>query len=92
MKKRSKNTQSNLPAGWVENKKITINGRSVEVGTELSIRGESGRFRFVNHMVTPKHEWIDVIGGKKGYEKFRSFRIDSVRTVHRIARTRQSIG
>jgi hypothetical protein len=76
---------------WVISDSVQINGRIVSEGTELSIRGESGRFRFKAHVVTPKAEWIDVIGGKKGYEKWRSFRLDRVKRVHRLKKTRKNL-
>lgn len=79
------------PDNWVVSDEIQINGRTIVRGTELSIRGESGRFRFIKHVKAPKAEWIDVHGGKKGYEVWRSFYIDQVKTVHRIARTRKNV-
>jgi hypothetical protein len=76
-------------AGWTRSETYTANGRSLERGTEVSIRGERGRFRFLLHTVTEKGvEWVDVMGGPKGAEKYRSFRPDRIRTVHRIQRTR----
>lgn len=73
---------------WVVTESVKINGRLVEPKTELSIRGESGRFLFVKHVKTPDSEWIDVIGGKSGYKMFRSFEVDKVKTVHYKNRTR----
>lgn len=77
-----KKITTKYPDGWVVATEMTINNRIVSVGTELSISGEQGRFRFVKHVKTQTCEWIDVIGGKKGYSTFRSFRINQVRTVH----------
>jgi len=70
---------------------IQINGRMVSVGTELSIKGESGRFRFMKHVKTETSEWIDVVGGKKGYSTCRSFRVSQVKTVHWKNRTDKNI-
>ena len=75
------------PDGWTVAAEMTINGRAVEQGTELRIAGERGRFLFVKHVRTPVAEWVDAIGPNGG--GFRSFRPDRVRTVHRIARTRE---
>lgn len=58
-------------------------GRHLEPGTEVSIKGERGRFRFVAHVVSDSGaEWIDVIGGSKGVRMFRSFRPDRIKVVH----------
>lgn len=77
--------------GWTFNETFTANGRTISKGTEVSIRGERGRFRFVQHVVTSKTEWIDFVGGVKGYEKYRSFSPDRIRRVHRIPRTRANL-
>lgn len=71
-------------AAWVRSGHlVAASGRHVEVGTELSIKGERGRFRFVEHVVTEKgHEWICVVGGPKGTKTFRFFRPERIRTVH----------
>jgi len=58
------------------------NGRKIEKGTALSIKGERGRFKFMRHITTDTTEWIDVLGGKKGYEQWRSFYPDRIRVVH----------
>lgn len=57
---------------------LRINGRIVEPGTELSIRGEVGRFVF--RWLTGEH--LTCWGGRLGHEKFRTFRQDQVRRVH----------
>ena len=82
MGKRKSSNAIAHPASWTVTKEMQINGRMVAVGTELSITGESGRFRFMQHVKTETAEWIDVIGGKKGYSTCRSFRVAQVRTVH----------
>lgn len=83
-----KKMEDRTPKHWVVEESIQINGRNVEVGTEISIKGESGRFRFLKKVTTPTTSWIDCIGGKKGYETYRSFEISRIRTVHRINQTR----
>lgn len=58
-------------------------------GTEVSIRGERGRFRFRQYVTTDAGvEWIDVWGGVGGREAFRSFRPTEVRAVHRVSKAR----
>jgi len=81
------------PFGITTNDTFKFNGRTLEKGTEVSIRGERGRFRFVGHVTHPNgNQWLDFIGGKKGCEMFRSFAPESIRTVHRITRTRANAG
>lgn len=67
---------------WIVSTEIQINGRHVIPGTELKIKGERGRFRFLKHVQTETSEWIDVIGGPKGTDQWRSFYPDRVKTVH----------
>jgi hypothetical protein len=70
-------------ADWVYVTEIQINGRNVSAGTELKIAGERGRYRFIRQVTTDKGvEWIDVWGGPKGSEQWRSFRAEKVRRVH----------
>ena len=61
---------------------IKINGREVKPRTELKIKGERVRFRFVKLVRKPSTEWIDVWGGPSGREQMRSFRVDRVVRVH----------
>lgn len=74
--------KDNPSADWEISYEMQINGRHVEPGTELKIRGERGRFRFIKHVLTAKSEWIDVWGGPKHGEQWRSFRSDKVQRVH----------
>jgi hypothetical protein len=65
------------------------NGRHLTAGTEFSVRGERGRFRFVAHVRTDAGaEWIDAYGGPEGYEQCRSFRPERVTTIHHTTKTR----
>lgn len=84
----------NLPAGassrdWtVKQEWKSPAGFLVTRGTELSITGERGRFRFYEHVVTDKDaEWLTVIGGPGRGDhqtrQFRFFRPERVKTVHR---------
>lgn len=68
-------------------------GRQLVAGTEVSIRRESGRFRFVNSTVTAAGLTVlNFVGGRAGHEAFRSFYPERVKTVHRIVRTRANVG
>lgn len=63
-------------------------GVVVDRGTELSIKGVRGRFRFYDHVVTETGaEWLSVIGGvgrgDNQQRQFRFFRPDRVKVVHR---------
>jgi hypothetical protein len=69
---------------WVISEEWTTHGRNLVKGTELSIRGQRGRFHFIRHVYNPKIdvEWVDVIGGSKGEKQYRSFNPASIKTVH----------
>lgn len=72
-----------LDANWVIKTEIQINGRKVFPGTELKIAGERGRYQFIKQINTDKGvEWIDVWGGTKRNEAWRSFKLEQVKTVH----------
>lgn len=81
------------PPDWIESFELVANGRHVTPGTELRIRGERGRFRFVKHVSRPERgiEWIDVWGGPRHHEQLRAFRPDRIRTVHRINTTPEGL-
>lgn len=77
---------------WEIKTSIQINNRKVEPGTELKIAGERGRFRFMKYVKTDKGaEWIDVWGGPKKAEQWRSFRPEQVKTVHYKNRTDKNL-
>ena len=71
----------------VSRTEITINGRTVTPKTEISIRGETGRFTFHYSL---RDDEVTVWGGQTHYEKWRTFKIDRVRTVHRKPRLRKN--
>jgi len=80
-----------VDADWERSAEITVNGRRVVSGTELSIRGVPGRYRFVEHVRTPPGaEWITCLGKARAGEPvhFRSFHPDRVKTVHRVTKLR----
>lgn len=78
------------PPDWIAETEVKINGRIVTPGTELSIRGERGRMRFIKKVTRPERgvEWIDVADGQ-GH--IRSFRPERVRRVHRIGKTPRAL-
>ncbi|QFG08466.1 hypothetical protein SEA_EFRA2_82 [Mycobacterium phage Efra2] len=68
---------------------VVVHGRVLEPGTEVSIRGERGRFRFRSASLTSTGRIVcDFIGGPAGHETWRSFYPERIRTVHRLNRTR----
>lgn len=69
---------------WVITEELKIHGRIVTKNTELTIEGQPGRYRFVRHVLNPKNgaEWVDVVGGPKGYSSSRSYRPDRIKRVH----------
>lgn len=82
MSRKKKVTIPRLIPNWKVFDEVKVNGRILTKNTEFSVKGERGRFRFTQYVVSEKSEWIDCIGGSKGYEKMRSFSPDSVRRVH----------
>lgn len=67
---------------------VSPTGRTLTPGMELSITGVRGRFRFIRHVTCGEKQWVDVLGGKDGHEKFRSFRPEQVAVVHRLKKLR----
>jgi Na+-transporting NADH:ubiquinone oxidoreductase subunit NqrF len=95
MGRRKKTTEPSNPtpnptAHWITSSEIVIHGRHVKQGSELSIKGERGRFNFIKHVLNPKtgSEWVDVVGGAAGYKTLRSFHVDKIRRVHSKAKTK----
>lgn len=76
--------EDNPSEAWVITESIMVNGRHVDAGTEVSIKDERGRFKFVRHVYNPRLdvEWVDVVGGTKGSRQYRSFRQDRIKRVH----------
>ena len=67
---------------------MKINGRDIERGTELSIRGKRGRYSYHSTRQTRSgRTTITVIGPiNSGREAFHCCYIEDVQTVHRIER------
>lgn len=68
---------------------MKVHGRVLEKGTEVSIKNERGRFRFVE--IFPGDGSGTFYGGAHGHEMFRSFHLDRIKTVHRIDKTRANV-
>lgn len=70
---------------------VRVHGRELHTGTEVSITGERGRFRFMRATTTSSDRVVyDFIGGTAGHECWRSFYPERIKTVHRISRTRKN--
>lgn len=76
---------------WEVQTELQINGRNVSRGTELKIRGQRGRFRFIKYVKTETTDWVDVWGGPRHSENWRSFRLADVVRVHAKNQTYQNL-
>lgn len=76
-------------AAWERSDTHTsASGRHLAPGTEFSVHGEPGRFRFAEHVVAPSGaEWITAFGGPRKVNVTRSFRPERIKRVH-IKKTR----
>ena len=92
-RKKQSEQPKNEPNDWLVEHEVIINNRHVTSGSEVSIKGERGRFRFIHKVIRPERgvEWLDFWGGPKGHEQHRSFRQDRVRRVHRIKTTPKAL-
>lgn len=83
----------NPSADWTRHDVVRVHGRILAKGTEVSIKGERGRFRFLGAVTTPSGAyWLDFIGGSKGVVMFRAFRPEQIKRVHIRAKTRANHG
>lgn len=63
--------------------------RKLTEGTEVSITGERGRFRYTGESTTSTGKLVyHFVGGVSGHEQMRSFYPSRIKRVHRIPRTR----
>lgn len=77
------------PVVEVERPEVIVHGRVLEPGTEVSIAGERGRFRFVKSArTTSGRVTCDFIGPDDQTKCWRSFYPERIKTVHRLNRTR----
>lgn len=76
------------PQHWEVSEEAVANGRHLTPSTEVSVSGERGRFLFLRHVRNTRtgSEWVDLLQGKR----FRSFRPEAIKTVHRLNRTREN--
>lgn len=65
---------------------MKVNGRHIEPGTELSIKGVSGRFTFRWMTGDDFTCW----GGRTGHEKYRTFSEGQIRRVHSKPKLRKN--
>jgi len=84
MPRKPKVQTPNISAHWERSDTYEANGRKIVKGTELTIEGERGRFKFMQYVYNPRSDvaWIDCIGGKRGVKEFRAFRPERIKTVH----------
>lgn len=87
MPKRKKTYEATYPEGWVISEEYSANGRNIVKDTEISIKNEKGRFRFIKYVVNGDKEWIDVMGSNN---QFRSFRPSQIKRVHWKNKTREN--
>ena len=72
-------------------KAVFINRRKLTPGTEVSIFGKRGRFRFVNANTTSEGRLVlNFVGGKANRVMMRSFYPEQVKRVHRLNNTREN--
>ena len=76
--------QSRLDREWERSTEFKAQtGRILSPGVEFSVRGERGRFRFVEYVDNGYASWISAVGGTKGVAMMRAFAPDRVKRVHR---------
>lgn len=85
--RRKKITQEDLDAAFdlVLYRVKSPTGRYLDAGTEFSISGLRGRFRFIRYVEKNGAAWIDAYDKDK---KYRAFRLDRIRTVYVRTRMR----
>lgn len=76
--------------GWQRESVTKLNGRNVEPGTELSVRGIRGRVRFIELVHAPAGSWVTVSEPKQN--NYRSVHLDAVKTVHTKKKARPKKG
>lgn len=65
---------------------VYVQGRALEPGVEVSIRGKRGRFRYLRATTTSEGQMVlDFIGGTDGRETWHSFYPERVTRIHRAA-------
>lgn len=65
------------------NSDIQVNGRWLNIGSEVTIAGERGRFRYTGFSHTSEQKLVlHFVGGANGHEMMRSFYPERVKTIH----------
>jgi muramoyltetrapeptide carboxypeptidase LdcA involved in peptidoglycan recycling len=65
------------------NGEVQVNGRWLNIDSEVSITGERGRFRYLGHSITSENKIVlNFIGGNGSHHLLRSFYPDRIKTVH----------
>ena len=81
---RKKRVRTDQP-GWTTTCRYQApTGRWLEPGSEVHIKGERGRFKFVEHVVSPKSEWVWVRDKDRKYRAFTPSRISRVHVQERM--------
>jgi hypothetical protein len=89
MKRIKKVAPKPRPSDWEVSDNLTVNGRLIERGTEITVRDHGGqrrRVRFLELVQAPAGKWITVSELDKATGKSRatrSFSLDRILTVHR---------
>lgn len=80
---KAKSVSVAIPPAGAGAPSVYVNGRPLERGTEVSIRGKRGRFKFLRVTHTGGGEPVlDFIGGTVGRETWHSFYPDRITNVH----------
>ena len=65
------------------NGEIQINGRWLNIDSEVSITGERGKFKYLGHSTTSEGKVVlNFVGGGSSKHLLRSFYPDRVKVVH----------
>lgn len=66
-----------------QNGEIQVNGRWLNIDSEVSIAGERGRFRYLGYSHSSDGKVVlNFVGGSTNHEMLRSFYPERVKTVH----------
>ena len=73
------------PGLMVANIYTLPNKVTLETGDKCKVKGELGTFKFQRHVINtnlrPHSEWIDLWGGRTGYEQYRSVKVDRIKHI-----------
>jgi len=81
-------------SNWTRSRCIKLDGLAeLSEGMEITVRGERGRFSFIEHVVSPRGDWVTCYGpvtGGYGRSQIRSFDPTRIKTVHRNQKARKA--